>query len=117
MLILGGYVTNHGNDKKELVPTVASVGPGIRKINAALTSGEIPEAKAAERALSVFAAINLARTHGFKGTIEQRRGAVSGGNSAEGKPKSVFSTSPPLVILFDAGGVLNPRLIRRFAAD
>jgi hypothetical protein len=33
MLILGGYVTNHGNDKKELVPTVASVDPEIRKVN------------------------------------------------------------------------------------
>jgi transposase len=33
MLILGGYVTNHGNDKKELASAVASVDEEIRKVN------------------------------------------------------------------------------------
>jgi Tfp pilus assembly protein PilE len=32
MLILGGYVTAHGNDKKELEPAVASVDGGIREV-------------------------------------------------------------------------------------
>jgi transposase len=32
MLILGGYVTNHGNDKKELAPVVAGVDKEIRDV-------------------------------------------------------------------------------------
>lgn len=31
MLILGEYVTNHANDKRELVPAVASVAPEVRQ--------------------------------------------------------------------------------------
>jgi hypothetical protein len=33
MLILGGYVTQHANDKKELQPAVASVSAEVRKVN------------------------------------------------------------------------------------
>jgi hypothetical protein len=33
MLILGGYVTNHGNDKQELAPCVESVDKEIRRVN------------------------------------------------------------------------------------
>ena len=32
MLILGGYVTNAGNDKQELIPSLESVGPSIREV-------------------------------------------------------------------------------------
>jgi transposase len=33
MLIVGGYVTNHANDKQELAPTVASVSPLAREVS------------------------------------------------------------------------------------
>jgi hypothetical protein len=33
MLLLGGYVTNHANDKRELEPAVASVAPEVRKVS------------------------------------------------------------------------------------
>jgi hypothetical protein len=46
-------------------------------INAALVSGEIPEEKAAERALSVFAAINLARTHRLRRRLLNEKGGRS----------------------------------------
>jgi len=36
MLIIGQRVTNHGNDKQELVPTVAAVDPGIRQLDKVL---------------------------------------------------------------------------------
>lgn len=37
MLIVGQRVTEHGNDKQELVPTVASVEPAIREVSHVLT--------------------------------------------------------------------------------
>jgi transposase len=44
MLVVGGYVTNHGNDKKELSPTVASVDPQIREVkNVAADTGYYSE--------------------------------------------------------------------------
>jgi transposase len=44
MLIVGGYVTNHGNDKKELVPGVASVDKEIREVkNVAADTGYYSE--------------------------------------------------------------------------
>jgi transposase len=52
MLILGGYVTDHGNDKKELVPAVESVDAGIREVTGVLSdTGFYSEAavKAVER--------------------------------------------------------------------
>ena len=33
MLLLGGYVTDHANDKKELEPAVASVASSIREVS------------------------------------------------------------------------------------
>lgn len=35
MLLLGGYVTNHANDKQELEPALASVDPTVREVNVA----------------------------------------------------------------------------------
>jgi transposase len=44
MLILGGYVTNRGNDKKELEPAVASVDKDIREVkNVAADTGYYSE--------------------------------------------------------------------------
>ena len=33
MLILGQYVTNHSNDKKELLPSSKGVDPKVRDVN------------------------------------------------------------------------------------
>jgi transposase len=44
ILILGGYVTNRGNDKKELVPAVASVEAEVREVkNVAADTGYYSE--------------------------------------------------------------------------
>jgi transposase len=44
MMIVGGYVTNHGNDKKELASAVASVDPQIREVkNVAADTGYYSE--------------------------------------------------------------------------
>lgn len=76
LLILGQRVTDHGNDKQELAPTVATVAPSIRKVRQVLAdSGFYSEAAVTEVEAEgpvVYAALDRQTHHRTVKDLEKR---------------------------------------------
>jgi hypothetical protein len=86
MLIVGGYVTSHCNDKQELAPLVASVDPEIATVdNASADTGfyseeavqavEKPDAEGKRQGPEVFCAVERTGHHRSVQDLEAKRDA------------------------------------------
>ena len=101
MLLLGQYVTNHANDKRELVPAVACVSPEVRQPSTVCAdSGYFSEEavntiEGAEEAPMVYCAIERQPHHRTVGDLEVRQLPEAPAETATAKEKMAYRLKTP----------------------
>ena len=101
MLILGGYVTNHANDKRELVPAVACVAPEVRQPSTVcadtgyFSEEAVTSIESAEEAPMVYCAIERLGHHRTVADLERKALPEAPAESATVKEKMAYRLKTP----------------------
>lgn len=96
MLILGQYVTDHANDKRELKPGIASVDPAIREVDTVCAdTGYFSEKAVAEiendgNGPTVYCAVKKQGHHRTVADLEKKAEPVLLSKDASGKEKMIY---------------------------
>jgi transposase len=96
MLILGQYVTNHANDKRELKPCVASVVPSVREVNTAsadtgyFSEKAVMEIEAGGNGPSVYCAVEKQGHHRSVGDLLKKAEPDAPPDNATVKEKMAY---------------------------
>lgn len=101
MLILGEYVTNHGNDKRELVPAVASVAPEVRQPSTVcadtgyFSEKAVTSIEGAEEAPMIYCAIERLGHHRTVSDLERKELPEAPAETATVKEKMAYRLKTP----------------------
>jgi len=101
MLILGEYVTNHANDKRELVPAVASVDAEVRQPSTVcadtgyFSEEAVTSIESAVEAPTVFCAIGRQSHHRTVADLERKPLPETPAETAPAKEKMAYRLKTP----------------------
>ena len=101
MLILGGYVTNYANDKRELVAAVACVAPEVRQPSTVcadtgyFSEEAVTSIESAEEAPMVYCAIERLGHHRTVADLERKALPEAPAESATVKEKMAYRLKTP----------------------
>ena len=101
MLIVGEYVTNHANDKRELVPAVACVAPEVRQPSMVcadtgyFSEEAVTSIESAEEAPMIYCAIERAGHHRTVADLERKALPDAPAETATLKEKMAYRLKTP----------------------